>query len=873
VTFAGVPDGAVLSAGTDNGDGTWTVDAADLIGLTLTPPADFSGTLNLFAVATATDGTESATTSAAFSVAVTPVADAPLLSVGLAAGAEDTAIALDVTVASPDTVAVTFAGVPDGAVLSAGTDNGDGTWTVDAADLIGLTLTPPADFSGTLNLFAVATATDGTESATTSAAFSVAVTPVADAPLLSVGLAAGAEDTAIALDINTALTDGNELLSVTIGNIPDGAVLNAGTVNPDGTVTLSPTELTGLTLMPPADFNGDFYLDVTATSAAGADTASVFDVLAVSVAGVADAPTLITVDGSGAEDNAIALDISIASIDTTSITISDIPDGAVLNAGTVNPDGSVTLTPQELSGLTLTPPEDFSGTINLAISATATDGTSTAAVQDVLSITVTPVVDAPTLTASLGLGTTVSQTAPVTNDFVDDGRFNHQGTSADEVYVIDRDLNMNESFDMQGGNDAVTLNGNTTLGNNIKLGDGNDSLTLNGDILLASALDGGNGSDVLYLGKPSTSYFLQNLTINSGVINTQILDLDTGQILTVNNIEAIAYGDGVIVGDASIVQAPAPDLVEYPVTINAGLADTDGSETLSIAVFGVPEGASLNAGTLNPDGSWTVTPADLAGLTLTTPADYSGPIELTVTATSTEIDGTTTSTSAVISPDGSGSGIPSLGVGLPLTILEDITTPFPIDIGPLAPGEILEVTITGLSEGMTLSAGTINPDGSVTLLEADLQGLTLTALEPGSAPIEVTATITDPVTGTSTSLNTSLALDVLNVADAPVLDIPDASGFQYLPIPLVIGVLDLAITEDVSFNIDGLDGATLSAGTLNPDGSYTLEAADLVGLTLTSVTPDDVVLSVTATVTDASTGTSADTTSLVDVDVIPLIPI
>ncbi|WP_158091297.1 Ig-like domain-containing protein, partial [Thalassospira mesophila] len=231
--------------------------------------------------ATASDGTDTAIAADTLSVTVDAVADAPVLTVTNTSGAEDTRIALDVTATSPDTVSVTFAGVPDGAVLSAGIDNGDGTWTVDAGDLAGLTLTPPADYSGTLNLFAVATATDGSESATTSEAFSVTVTPVADAPTLSAADVTGAEDTAIALDIDTAVTDGSEVLSITIGNIPDGAVLNAGTVNPDGTVTLTPTELTGLTITPPADFSGSFDLSITSTSTDGTDTATVSDTFGV----------------------------------------------------------------------------------------------------------------------------------------------------------------------------------------------------------------------------------------------------------------------------------------------------------------------------------------------------------------------------------------------------------------------------------------------------------------------------------------------------------------------------------------------------------------------------------------------------------------
>ena len=43
VTIGGVPSGAVLSAGSDNGDGSWTLSEGDLAGLTITPAADVVG--------------------------------------------------------------------------------------------------------------------------------------------------------------------------------------------------------------------------------------------------------------------------------------------------------------------------------------------------------------------------------------------------------------------------------------------------------------------------------------------------------------------------------------------------------------------------------------------------------------------------------------------------------------------------------------------------------------------------------------------------------------------------------------------------------------------------------------------------------------
>ena len=91
----------------------------------------------------------------------------------------------------------------------------------------------------------------------------------ASAPsLVLTGRVNGLEDTAIPLDIQANLTDtdGSERLSITVSGIPAGATLSAGTVNPDGTVTLTADQLEGLTIQPPADSSGDITLTVTVTS-------------------------------------------------------------------------------------------------------------------------------------------------------------------------------------------------------------------------------------------------------------------------------------------------------------------------------------------------------------------------------------------------------------------------------------------------------------------------------------------------------------------------------------------------------------------------------------------------------------------------------
>jgi Ca2+-binding RTX toxin-like protein len=71
------------------------------------------------------------------------------------------------------------------------------------------------------------------------------------------------------------------------------------------------------------------------------------------------------------------------------------------------------------------------------------------------------------------------------------------------------------------------------------------------------------------------------------------------------------------------------------------LNDLDGSEVLgAVVIGGMPAAATLNAGINNGNGTWTLTAAELAGLTLTAPND--GVLNLSVTATSSELSNTST---------------------------------------------------------------------------------------------------------------------------------------------------------------------------------------------------------------------------------------
>jgi hypothetical protein len=69
--------------------------------------------------------------------------------------------------------------------------------------------------------------------------------------------------------------------------------------------------------------------------------------------------------------------------------------------------------------------------------------------------------------------------------------------------------------------------------------------------------------------------------------------------------------------------------------LGGALRDIDGSESLSFLLT-VPQGATLNVGIKQTDGSWLLTSEQLKGVILTPPPHGSGRFELTLTAVATE---------------------------------------------------------------------------------------------------------------------------------------------------------------------------------------------------------------------------------------------
>ncbi|PKR58068.1 hypothetical protein COO92_09890, partial [Thalassospira lohafexi] len=827
VTISGVPDGASLSAGTDNGDGTWTLSSGDLEGLTITPADDFSGSFDLGVTAQSADGEDLVTTSGSITVDVAGVADAPTLETSDASGSEDSAIALDIDAGltdSSEVLSVTISGVPDGATLSAGTDNGDGIWTLSSGDLEGLTITPADDFSGSFDLSVTAQSADGEDVAVTTDSLTVDVAGVADAPTLDVADASGNEDSAIALDIDAGLTDSSETLTVTVSGVPDGATLSAGTNNGDGTWTLSSGDLEGLTITPADDFSGSFDLGVTAQSADGEDVATTSGSITVDVTGVADAPTLETSDASGSEDSAIALDIDSGftdSSETLTVTISGVPDGATLSAGTDNGDGTWTLSSGDLEGLTITPADDFSGSFELGVSAQSTDGEDVAVTTDSLTVDVAGVADAPTL------------------DVLD------ASGNEDSAIALNIDAGLTDSSETL----TITISG---VPDGATLSAGND----NGDGTWTLSSDDLAGLSVTPPSDYSGSFDLQiTASTQDGVDIASVSDTVMVDVIGDADLPTLEVSDASGSEDSAIA-----------LDIDAGL--TDSSEVLTVTISGVPDGATLSAGTDNGDGTWTFSSGDLEGLTITPADDYSGSFDLSVTVTSTDGEDTASVTDVITVDIAGVADTPTLDV-IAASGDEDTNIALDIDAGLSDASEVLSVTISGVPDGATLSAGADNGDGTWTLAAGDLDGLTIKPADDYSGSFDLSVTVTSTDGDDTASVSDTITVDVAGVADAPTVEASDASGDEDTNIALDIDAGLSDASEVLSVMISGVpDGATLSAGINNGDGTWTLSAGDLDGLTIKPA--DDYSgsfdLTVTVTSTDGDDTASVSDTITVDVE-------
>ncbi len=295
VYISGMPTGAKLSAGTVS-SGVWTLQTGQLSGLQVTPAAHSDGefTLSVTSLTSERDGASSIFTTSSLAVSVSGVADSAKLQTSSASTLEDQSANLVISTSVNDsdgseTLVVYISGTPTGVKLSAGTVS-SGVWTLQSGDLLGLqvTSTPHSDQDFTLSVTSLTSENDGTSSTFITSSLAVSVSGVVDSAKLQTISTSTLEDLAVDLAISTSVidTDGSETLVVYISGTPTGAKLSAGTLSSLGIWTLQSSQLSGLQVTPGP--HGDFTLSVTALTSEDSGTSTV----QISSLGVAVTETL-----------------------------------------------------------------------------------------------------------------------------------------------------------------------------------------------------------------------------------------------------------------------------------------------------------------------------------------------------------------------------------------------------------------------------------------------------------------------------------------------------------------------------------------------------------------------------------------------------
>ena len=294
---------------------------------------------------------------------------------------------------SESIVSILVSDLPVGAVLSAGTDNGNGTWSLTPAQLAGLEISlpviPPATYSLTVTVTA-AEFSNG-DAATTTISFNLTVPEFNHAPIVTYAIADQpvAEESAFSLDISSNFADPDlgDVLTYT-ATLANGDPLPAW---------LSIDPVTGVISGTPDDADlGAISITVTATDEGGLSASDTFD---LTVSNVNDAP-VVTV---GIPDLITDEDAPFAGIPSGSFADPDLGDVLTYSATLANGDplpAWLSFDPifGQFSG---TPGNDDVGTISIAVIATDLSGAS---VSELFDLTVNNVNDAPILTAAIADG-------------------------------------------------------------------------------------------------------------------------------------------------------------------------------------------------------------------------------------------------------------------------------------------------------------------------------------------------------------------------------------------------------------------------------------------------------------------------------------
>ncbi|WP_180803985.1 tandem-95 repeat protein, partial [Vibrio parahaemolyticus] len=776
-TFDG--DDKVVSLDTNNGPANGTVSVNPDGSVTYTPNDNYHGADSFTYIVTSGGGSESTTVN----VDVTPVNDAPVATNDTAITDEDTPVTTDVlpndTDVDGDKLSIESASVP----------KEQGTVEVVNGKLVFI---PTENFNGDAEI--TYTVTDG--ALTDQATVKVTVNAVNDTPVVESNIAdqALAEDfTPYTIDLNTAFSDVDNVDGELTFSVSGNSNIQVAIVN--GIATITPT----------ADWNGSETLTFTATDPSGESisqtvnftVAPVADIVADSVTVVEDTPTIIKVLGNDTFEG----DDKVVSLDTN--------NGPANGTVSINPDGSVTYTPND----------NYHGTDSFTYIVTSGGVSEFTTV----SVDVTPVNDAPV--AKDDIATTQEDTA-VTIDVlpndtdVDGDTLSIQSASVPSdqgtVEIVDGKLVFTPAENFNGDAEItytvtdgqLTDEAKVTVTVNpvddaptIKV-DAVESITedaVNTDTVVASLTvrDTDTPEDQLTvsLENNSNGYFvlvgnevkltqagvdavnndelnLKDLTISASVsdgVNPTANDSDS---LVVNRVNDAPTVENVIAD-----QELSEDFATYTIDLNDAFKDSDSALNFSVS-------GNSNVLVSIENGIATITPT----------ADWNGSETLTFTATDPSGESISQTVNFTVAP------VVDI-VADTATVVEDTPTIIKVLGNDTFEGTDKVVSLD-TNNGPANGTVSVNPDGSVTYTPND--------------NYHGADSFTYIVTSGGVSESTTVSVDVTPVNDAPVAKDDIATTQE-----------DTAVTIDVLPNDTDVDGDKLSIQSASvPEAQGKVEIVD-----------------------------------------------
>ncbi|HGS4914333.1 TPA: tandem-95 repeat protein [Vibrio parahaemolyticus] len=769
----------VVSLDAENGPKNGTVIVNNDGTVTYTPDDNYVGEDTFTYIVTSGGVSESTTVS----VDVTPENDAPVAKDDTAITDEDTPVTIDVlpndTDVDGDKLSIESASVP----------KEQGTVEVVNGKLV---FTPAENFNGDAEI--TYTVTDG--ALTDQATVKVTVNAVNDTPVVESNVADQtlAEDfTPYTIDLNTVFSD--------VDNV-DGELKFSVSGNSNVLVSIE----NGIaTISPTADWNGSETLTFTATDPSGESisqtvnftVAPVADIVADKATVVEDTPTIIKVLGNDTFED----DGKVVSLDTN--------NGPANGTVSVNPDGSVTYTPDD----------NYVGkdTFTYIVTSGGVSESST------VEVNVTPVNDAPV--AKDDIATTQEDTAVtidvLSNDTdVDGDKLSIQSATVPEaqgkVEIVDGKLVFTPAENFNGHAEITYTVTDGQLTDEAKVtvtvNPVNDAPTIKVDAVESITEDAVNTDTVVAtltvrdtdtpedqltvsLENNSNGYFvlvgnevkltqagvdavnndelnLKDLTISASVsdgVNPTANDSDS---LVVNRVN-----DAPTVEHAIADQVLSEDFDTYTIDLNEVFKDTDSS-----LEFSVSGNNSIQISIVN--GVATITPT----------ADWNGKETITFTAKDSSGESISQTVNFTVAP------VADI-VADKATVVEDTPTIIKV-LGNDTFEDDGKVVSLDTNNGPANGTVSVNPDGSVTYTPND--------------NYVGKDTFTYIVTSGGVSESTTVNVDVTPVNDAPVAKDDTATTQE-----------DTAVTIDVLPNDTDVDGDKLSIQSASvPSDQGTVEIVD-----------------------------------------------